>query len=311
MYYPYFRGKQYELITIRESAKMMADAGFVPIIEPVRESLGGLQKALDKVVESGGEAIVIVNPRHGELSDDGEDISTLLADFFAETENVIAGILLKSSMTVDEIVDCCNVHKDHPIALIHTGDTPAKEVARELEGRLDKMTHVFMEPGCTRTYRKHFRDGTRILLKDSFIKRKNSEYPPVEKISDLHATFEMDGMDGFGDFLMVGDEYSESGGPAYAIVIHLTFIDDDEEMWIHHFKSIRQDTPKDPAGKFSEALAALIREIDREESHVDETAAVEEFRDLHARRHFPGLGYVKKLSMQHHIETFVNFFASR
>jgi hypothetical protein len=31
-------------------------------------------------------------------------------------------------------------------------------------------------------------------------------------------------MDGFGDFLIVGDDYSESGGPAYAIAIHLTFI---------------------------------------------------------------------------------------
>ena len=57
--------------------------------------------------------------------------------------------------------------------------------------------------------------------------------------------------------LVVGDEFSESGGPAYAIAIHLTFIDPDKEneMWIHHFLSERQDTPKDPAGKFAEALA--------------------------------------------------------
>ena len=40
MYHPYFRGKQYELITIRENAQRMAEAGFLPIIEPVRESLG-------------------------------------------------------------------------------------------------------------------------------------------------------------------------------------------------------------------------------------------------------------------------------
>lgn len=307
MYYPYFRGKQYELIAIRESAKLMAEAGFVPIIEPVRESLGGLEKALDAVVSAGGKAIVIVNPRHGELSDDGEDITTLLADSFARTPNIIAGILLKPGMTVESIVACCDDHEEHPIALIHTGDTPAKDVARELDDRLEEMTHIFIEPNCTRTYRKHFQTGTRILLKDSFIRRKNSEYPELEKFSDLHATFEMDRMDGFGDFLIVGDEFSESGGPAYAIAIHLTFIDDDDEMWIYHFKSIRQDTPKDPAGKFGEALAALIETVDNDE-RVEETAAVQEFRELHKRRHFPGLGFVKKLSMQHHIETFAIHF---
>jgi hypothetical protein len=42
MYHPYFRGKQFELITIRESAKLLSDYKFIPIIEPVRESLGSL-----------------------------------------------------------------------------------------------------------------------------------------------------------------------------------------------------------------------------------------------------------------------------
>lgn len=51
MYYPYFRGKQYELITIREMAPVFAQAGFHPIIEPVR--VAGLKKALDVIVQIG------------------------------------------------------------------------------------------------------------------------------------------------------------------------------------------------------------------------------------------------------------------
>ena len=31
MYYPYFRGKQYELITIRETSKLLAEKNFVPV----------------------------------------------------------------------------------------------------------------------------------------------------------------------------------------------------------------------------------------------------------------------------------------
>ena len=58
MYYPYFRGKQFELIAIRESARVISDSGFVPIIEPVRESLVGLNKALKSLTELNAEAIV-------------------------------------------------------------------------------------------------------------------------------------------------------------------------------------------------------------------------------------------------------------
>jgi hypothetical protein len=68
MYHPYFRGKQYELTTIREMAPVMATAGFQPIIEPVRETLSRLHKALEAVTDALGHAIVIVNPHHGELS---------------------------------------------------------------------------------------------------------------------------------------------------------------------------------------------------------------------------------------------------
>ena len=53
MYHPYFRGKQFELVTIRETAKMLAENNFTPIIEPVRESLAGLKKSVDAIKKAG------------------------------------------------------------------------------------------------------------------------------------------------------------------------------------------------------------------------------------------------------------------
>jgi hypothetical protein len=79
-------------------------------------------------------------------------------------------------------------------------------------------------------------------------------------------------------------------------------------MYIYHFVSQSRDTPTDPAGKFGEALDLMMRKLAQPDSHVLETSAVQEFRDLHRRGHFPGLGYVKKLSMKHHIETLSAFF---
>jgi len=80
MYYPYFRGKQFELITIRETADLMAGVGFVPIIEPVKEALGGLEKTLKAVCDACGRAIVIVNPYHGDHQEDGASITKLLCE---------------------------------------------------------------------------------------------------------------------------------------------------------------------------------------------------------------------------------------
>lgn len=310
MYYPYFRGKQYELITIRENAQLFRDAGFTPIIEPVKESLGGLTKALSAIVDAGGEAIVIINPYHGDHSDNLEVISTFIEDSFKDNLNISNGILLSTDISVDDAHELCSKFASRPITLIHAGFKEAKLLSEKLGERVSEIRHVFLEDNCGKLYQKHFKKGTRILLRDGFEKRINRKHPDIEFFSDLHATFEDEGMQGFGDFLMVGDFYAETGGPAYAIAIHLTFIDPnkDNEMHIHHFKSIRQDDPKDPAGKFAEALDKMIKELESSDTNILKTAAVKEFEDLHARGHFPGLGYVKKLSMKHHIEILADYF---
>lgn len=312
MYYPYFRGKQYELITIRESAPLLAAAGFVPIVEPVRESLGGLERALSAVSDAGGEAIVIVNPYHGKHSGAGESITALLQEKFLPKPEIAAGILLTPEMTLEEVMACVTAHQDHGLTLVHAGFGHGRSLSSTLAERHLQVRHVFQEKASDQLYRRHFRDGARVLLRDGFSKRKrNQDYPPLEPFSDLHVTFQEMGMNGFGDFLTVGDDFQEGGGPAYAIAIHLTFIDsdDDERMWIYHFKSERSDTPTDAPGKFAEALARMIDMLDQPSSKVLETEAVKQFRNLHERQHFPGLGKVKQLSMQHHLETLANFFA--
>ena len=311
MYFPYFRGKQNELIAIRNNASLMAQAGFVPIIEPVKETLNGLKRALDSVVNSKGRAIVIVNPFHGDYSKNGDSLTNLLADHFDGEDGISAGILLTNEISLEAAISSCKAHEQHSLTLIHAGFAYARELSNALGDKVKDITHCFFEEDAGKLYQKHFMAAkSKILIRDGFKKRKNREHPREEFFSDLHATFQMENMQGFGDFLIVGDEYSESGGPAYAVAIHLTFIDEeqDEAMFIYHFISDRQDTPQDPAGKFLEALNKLIIKADEPTTKILATKALAEFRDLHERKHFPGLGYVKKLSMQHHIEVLADFF---
>ena len=311
MYHPYFRGKQFDLLTIREMASLLSTAEFCPIIEPVRDVLGSLNKALDAVVEGDGRAIMIVNPHHGDLSGAGEPLSDMLKEKFLDMPGISAGILLKQETSVPEALRCYQQHSSHSPVFIHAGFGEGKALAEKLGHFTKGNCHVFFEDHCGKLYLKHFKGAHCVLLRDGVehVKR-NRDHVPLQKFSDLHVTFEDEGMDGFGDFLIVGDEYSESGGPAYAIAIHLTFIDPDkeDEMWIHHFLSDRQDTPKDPAGKFAEALARMMQVLNKPNSKILETEAVQEFRKLYRDGHFPGLGHVKKLSMNHHIETLAHYF---
>ena len=307
-YHPYFRGKQYELITVRETAPLLRTCGFVPIIEPVKETLNGLERTLTEICKAGGQAIVLVNPHHGDHSSDGVSISALLAGSFCDGPHITAGILLKKTMSVEEAMRCYREHAAHGPAFVHDGFLLGKELADALGEQLNETRHVFFD-SHGKLYRKHFSGAYRVLLNDGFKKQKNADYPLIEPFSDLHATYTDEGMNGFGDFLTVGDGYSEGGGPAYAVAIHITFVDrtKDDEMFIYHFKSKRIDTPTDTAGKFQEALDAMIGKINEPDSKVYEGEAIQEFRQLHGKRHFPGLGYVKKLSMKHHIETLANY----
>ncbi|WP_295536734.1 sce7725 family protein [uncultured Thioclava sp.] len=310
MYYPYFRGKQYELITIRENAALLADSGFIPIIEPVKEVLNGLGRALNAVRDANGSAIVIVNPHHGDYADDGERIIEFVRGGLMEDIELSPAVLLKEQCSVQEAVRLCGEFEDDPVTLIHAGFANGPALTDALGQRVNELRHIFLEDSCGRLYRRHFQGQERVLLRDGFQRRRNRDHPPVEFFSDLHVTYAEEGMTGFGDFLTVGDDFSEGGGPAYAIAIHLTFIDpeQDDAMFVRHFLSVRQDTPADPAGKFAEALTAMIGVLDRGDSPILETNAVLEFRQLHADRHYPGLGYVKKLAMQHHIETLARYF---
>jgi hypothetical protein len=310
MYHPYFRGKQFELITIREMAPLMAASGFVPIIEPVREALKGLERALTDICKAEGKAIVIVNPFHGDHAEDGVSISALLEKGFLANGGITAGILLQNDMDTGAALACYEKHKAHSPTFVHAGFTEAKALAEKLGDGLADTSHVFFEKHCHKLYRKHFKGAAkRVLLRDGFERRRNADHPAVELFSDLHVTYVEEDMDGFGDFLIVGDDYTEGGGPAYAVAIHLTFIDPDEDevMYIYHFVSTTKDTPTDPAGKFAQALDKLIKKLDSGTSNLFESSAIKEFRDLHKKGHFPGLGYVKKLSMNHHIETLADF----
>jgi hypothetical protein len=305
MYYPFVRGKQFELVMLREMAQRIAEWGFVPIIEPVKGNFPALKRALDKLIENNCRFILIANPSVGELK---EDSSALWNEIFNGPlhgyANCSVGLCLTAS---DSLKDAEAFFAAHavPTAIVHTGFFDGKGLANLIDEVSPIITeHVFVGQHGSTLYRKHFKGVTRVIVVDGFKPRNNREYPPAEPFSELYLTYDDMGCEAFGDFLIVGSEYREGGGPAYAIAIHLTYADPaaDNAIAIKHYVSIQVDTPKDPAGKFLEALKKLAFDVERGDSLILRTTAVEAYLQYYRDKHFPGLGYVKKLSMQHHLE---------
>jgi hypothetical protein len=306
MYFPYFRGKQNELIVIRDNASMIKDAGIIPIIEPVKENLLPLNRAISELTKVDGKFILIVNPKYGDLKNNPKPLFDELIENEPDiNKDLILGYIVDHRSNLLDIEDFLKEHEEYEIAIIHYGFPKSKDLATSLTKFPNVKMHIFIDGHSGKLYQRHFDSSEKILIRDGFQLRRNIEHPDNEHFSDLHETYELEGMTGFGDFLIVGDDYMETGGPAYTVAIHLTYLDDEENMYIWHFLSDSNDSPVDPAGKFLEALGKLIVRIDEDTSAFNSTAC-DEFRELYKRKHYPGLGYIKKLSMQHHLELMSN-----
>lgn len=310
MYHPYLRGKQYELILLRENAKLIKNASMAPIIEPVKKNLTALNKAIDELKKEYVPFILIINPSYGDFENNSLPIEEVISRTLADYNNFCIGYIVDANSKLIDVEDFLSRFTENQIAFIHNNYPKPKELANLINQYANIKKHIFLDDQIL--YRRQFNvEGIeRVLVKDGFNRSKsNRDYGGDETFSELHLTYSDElGLDGFGDFLIVGDQYIEGGGPAYAVAIHLTYInDEDERMNICHFVSNNNDTPTNPAGKFSEALYKLVQRVE-EDTQIYKGEAYRQYKKLYDEGHYPGLGIVKKLSMQHHIEVLADYF---
>ncbi|MCF6174656.1 MAG: sce7725 family protein [Victivallaceae bacterium] len=310
MYYPYLRGKQFELILLRDNADLLAENNIHPIIEPVKNDFSALRRAMKVINEQSIGCTLIINPLAGKEPVSSTSISDIIDTDFNDFNNISIGYILDAKSNLKDLSACLDKYYDKTFTLIHYGYSNGTAVAATIAHHQNIKRHIFIDGFAGKLYQRHLKkdDIERILIRNGFkAQKKNSLYPESEHFSDLHITYPDEGMDGFGDYLIVGDDYTETGGPAYAVAIHLTYLATDDDMFIYHFISDQTDSPTNPGGKFLEALNKLVREINKPNSLIYKSTACTEYIDLYKKQHYPGLGTVKKLSMQHHIELMTNF----
>ncbi len=315
MYFPFLRGKQFELIALREAASFIAgNQAIRPIIEPVKKKTSTYIKTLEILQAHNINFTIVINPSVGKLIQNIDYVCKNLLPVHTY-DNFQIGIIVRSETNLNivaEKLDELGVSKA-PVVLIL--EVVLDESFESLLSFIinHNITHVLTSPQMSgrrkviRELRK-VSDGL-VFMSDPFVKQlRNKDYnrDTDEFYSDEHLYFDEDGYMGYSDFLTIGKGYSEAGFSPYAVAIHLTYPNEEQEFRIRHFVSDSNEDISDVAGKFEEALDKLILFIDERGM---ETRACQEFRKLSGAGKYPGLGTVKKLSILHHIELVYNHFA--
>ncbi|WP_400263073.1 sce7725 family protein [Sphingobacterium sp. SG20118] len=305
MYFPYLRGKQFELIALRDLVVLpLNPEKIIPIIEPVKKNVSSLRTAL-KVLSAGDIRVqLIVNPEYGELKVDREPIFTLIQEFRdLGITSIIPTYLIKTdrdSAFAQQSIEQRGFN-DSGYALVHLNKT---NDIQELSDFTKNTRCLFNTIQINNLFGLKRKYNDRVLLSDNFNKQtKNTNYIAIteEVFSSDYLDYPDEDCIAFSDYQTIGNGYTEGGGPAYAVAIHLTFkLEGDEDIRIAHFVSSSNDDTSDPARKYFEALGDLIRFVD--EKNIPETIALKEFRRHYDQQAFSGLGVVKKLSIMHHIE---------
>lgn len=301
MYYPILRGKQFELIALRDLSSRISKELFCPIIEPVRSKLQALGKTISFLNKADIEPIVIVNPSLGDFSEQSFcSIENKLRDEAQELRfTPCFSTKNQTTESLQQLISSTSV----PFAMF-----VEEGLSREMLPLLSDASLVI----TTKYQRSAFKSLERVVIvEDSFSRAsRNSDYPERSYFSDRHTDYqEGKNVCGYGDYTITGNGFLESGGPAFVVTIHLSYIDPDEfdAMYIRHFKSFDDNSPTRPGEKFGDALEKLIDFCKSNPELFEQTLGLEGFRKLKSQDHFPGLGQVKKLSIEHHIETLAKY----
>lgn len=307
MYFPYLRGRQFELIAVRElSDKGKLSKHIIPIIEPVKLS-ATITSTITACEKSDNKIAIISNPQVGSLYADAkkdktgtklDELRTRITKSTAVINTVLSA--KDSKLKYDKLIQS-GVSQDEIIAIFTDRD-----YISDYDDVFNKQSKY-----CVIPYDSAFRRirGNRVLIADRFDavkKERNNDYSKKEDefFSDDHLYYADDNYIGFSDYSIVGQEYQESGFAPYAVAIHIVYFDEKKELRIHHFVSNSNDDISDPANKFYEAVSKLV---EWNKTMGLDTEGIHTFEELHHTGAYPGLGVVKKLSIMHHIELMGNY----
>lgn len=301
MYFPYVRGRQYELLALRELVtKDLLSTNILPVVEPVKLS-STLSKTMEEFVKKQKKIGIVCNPTVGSFSSDMKD---------EEKDSNKQKFL---SLLDDPFIVKSHIMKANSVRQIKNWERQKNVQAKDWlvicnnRDCVESYLNIFGETSpqyvlIPDELRRKIRHG-KVLFEDKFEKcDRNSDYSKNsdEFFSEDHIFYNEEGFIGFGDYSVIGKDYLESGFAPYAVAIHIVYFAEDSSLRVHHFVSDSNDDIQNPAKKFYEAVHKLSIWVN--ENDIPITTGLSGFLEHYDNQTYPGLGSVKKLSLMHHLE---------
>lgn len=309
MYCPYLRGKQFELLALRDfSSENPQNKKILPIIEPVKIQLNGLKSALGSMCKNGMKFALILNPLDGDFSNpnvsndiietidslkDNEELSWVPAYIYRNDPQSLLSHAEKNGLDQLMIVFPSGADTNDATLMDFLAD---KKVSYIVSGNLSSSRS---------TKSKLLRLGKSLIsLEDRFNSQdKNADYAlhDDEFFSEDFAFYKDDRLAGFADYTTLPKDFTEGGMLPYAIAIHLTYTKSEDQIFVHHFVSENNRDQSNIQGKFHEAAIKIEPFV--EQNAIPRTNSISELIAKGSSEDgYPGLGYIKKLSIKNHLE---------
>ena len=305
MYFPYLRGKQEETLALREAT--FCSSRTVPIYEPTNLNATNRNR-LRQAIEEGRRIALVTNSAKGEPPPTVNEVCNFIEEI--PSESVFPAIEIRPDTLPIQIQFFAQRFHNRICVAVHRNHTHSSRQLSELLYPLsDSVVHVLIDGGISRAVLRDLPARGFVLLRDGFNhESRNADYPAQSHFDDLLFNFDELEFSGFGDFTIVGDRYSSTGGPAHAVALHLTEIAP-TGIVANHFVSQPPHVSGDVAGKFFSALGLLVRAT---EGRPDfDTDGVNAYRNSWSSVHYAGLGQPKRWSMLHHFEIIEKSLAIR
>ena len=298
MYYPFLRGRQFELITLRELLEENALAQIQPIIEPVNKNLKALTTCLESFIEHEKYVHLIFNPGVGDLSSETTSVNNLF-DELGRSEFIIPSIIHNDFESSQRIINELNL--EAVLLLCEANSLESDDILRPLIESRTIQKVLISYPGRNRSFTTlSKRTKPTIRLDDQFhAEKRNNDFLPKQesRFTEEHRYYGDDRFMGFSDFTVLPSDYVEGGSAPRAVVLHWTY-EKEEDIWIRHFTSESNDSIANVQGKFQEAATKVI---DYCNDHQLDNSAIRELNNYLEVGHYPGLGIAKKLAIKNHL----------
>lgn len=303
MYFPLLRGKQFELVALKEFAEAYPGNQWIcPIIEPVRVLPDALVRAAGILSGQNINYAVILNPENGDYAVETNrfEIPAFLHKFEGLDKKPIPAFFADGkSASIKGVIEELGLQD----VMVIYEDT--LDIENDADGTLcnsPSVSYIVSAGTDSRgTLRFLMKTGKHIIrLDDNFIVRKpNSAYRVTDEDPYTEEPFYYrdDRFYGFSDYCVLPKAFAEGGMTPTAVAIHMTYRKREDAIWVRHFVSDEAlDAGKDIRRKFESAMDAFSTFY----NDVEPTNAARALMDK--RGNYPGLGVLKKITMLNHMQ---------